>query len=64
MSGVTSQGHVSGVTYQVSCVMCHMSSFLTRWWSYLVEGLLSTGPNPSSFCFLVRYVGGGGGDNG
>ena len=23
--------------------------YLTRWWSYLVKGLLSTGPNPSSF---------------
>ena len=22
----------------------------TKWWSYLVEGLLSMGPTPSSFC--------------
>ena len=28
-----------------------------------MEGLLSTGPNQSSLCFLARY-GGGGGDNG
>ena len=46
-------------------VTCHMShvkiffftfflfflslNFLTKWWSQSVEGLLSTGPNPSSF---------------
>ena len=28
-------------------------SFGTKWWSYSVEGLLSTGPTPSSF-YIVR----------
>ena len=46
--------HVSCVTCHVSCVLCHMSHVtciffsLTKWWSLLVEGLLSTGPTPSS----------------
>ena len=42
--------HVSGVTCQVSHVRCHFffSFFLTKWWSFLGEGLLSTGPTPSS----------------
>ena len=38
----------------VSYVMCHVTLnifniylFLTMWWSYLLEGLLSTGPTPS-----------------
>ena len=44
--------HVSRVTCHMSRVTCHMSPFfffLTKWWSLLVEGLLSTGPTPSSF---------------
>ena len=48
--------HVSRVTCHVSRVTCHVSFFLllffffwTKWWSLLVEGLLSTGPTPSSF---------------
>ena len=46
--------HVSGVTCHVSCVTCYMSCvtcnfFLTKWWSLLVAGLLSTGLTPSSF---------------
>ena len=53
--------HASHVTCQVSHVMCRMSQdffisfnflhyffFLTICWSFLVEGLLSTGPTPSS----------------
>ena len=46
--------HVSHVTCHVSHVMCHMSQFFsfffTKWWSLSVEGLLSTGPTPSSLC--------------
>ena len=48
--------HVSRVTCHVSHVTCHMSHFLsfflffrTKWWSLSLEGLLSTGPTPSSF---------------
>ena len=53
------------VIYNVLCVMCHMScvkcrmshatchmlffSFQTKWWSLLVEGLLSAVPTLSSF---------------
>ena len=53
------------VTCHVSCVFCHMSRvtchispffllllFWTKWWSLLVEGLLSTGHTPSS---LLTY---------
>ena len=47
--------HVSRVTCHVSQDMCHMSIFYylsffprTKWWSLSVEGLLSTGPTPSS----------------
>ena len=65
VSGVTCQ--VSRVTCQVSCVtcqvsgvMCHVSFFFslfflwTKWLGYSVEGLLSTGPTPSSLyvCLL------------
>ena len=50
--------HTSRVTYHVSCVTCPMSCktfplyfyFLwTKWFSLLVDGLLSTGPTLSSF---------------
>ena len=43
--------HVSHVTCHMSHVMCHMSLlfFWTNLWSLSVEGLLSTGPTPSSF---------------
>ena len=63
MSHVTC--HMSRVMSHVSRVTCHMSLFfysfsLTKWWSFLVEGLLSTGPTPSSFqkkyCDLLFYV--------
>ena len=43
------------VTSHVSCVTCYLSTVFifffspTNWWNYLVEGLLSTWPNPSSF---------------
>ena len=42
--------HVSHVTCHLSHVTLFYSSFLfrTKWWSLLVEGLLSTGPTPSS----------------
>ena len=51
--------HMSRVTCHVSHVTCHMSRatchffffffFWTKRWSLSVEGLLSTGPTPSSF---------------
>ena len=46
--------HMSRVTCHMSCVTCHMSPFFlllfpTKWWSLSVEGMLSTGPTPSSF---------------
>ena len=44
--------HVSHVTCHVSHVMCHF--FWTKWWSLSVEGLLSTGPTPSSFEVLFQ----------
>ena len=59
LSGVTCQ--VSHVTCHVSCVMCHVlcvicNIFFTKWLSWLVEALLSTGPTPSSFqiFFLLK----------
>ena len=44
---------MSHVTCPMSHVTCHMSLFFllffwTKWWSLLVEGLVSTGPTPSS----------------
>ena len=55
MSHVTC--HMSHVTCHMSCVRCHVSHVTffwggggTKWWSSSVEGLLSTGPTPSS-CF-------------
>ena len=62
---------MSHVTFQVSHVMCHMShvtcqvshvtfccsSFLrTNWWSFSVEGMLSTGPTPSSLISIAPYM--------
>ena len=46
--------HVSRVTCHMSRVTCHnffyyLFFFWTKWWSLSVEGLLSTGPTPSSF---------------
>ena len=41
--------HRSHVMCQVSHVMCQVSLFLFKWWSLLVEGLLSIGPTLSSF---------------
>ena len=45
--------HMSGVRCQASGVKCHGSFnffnlFFTKWRNWLVEGLLTTGPNPSS----------------
>ena len=56
--------HMSCVTCHMSHVTCHMScvaiifSFLfrTKWWSLLVEGLLSTGSTPSSFLIYLRKM--------
>ena len=68
----TTPYHVSCVPCHISCVTCHLShvtcqvsrvTFIffffsfTKWYSSLVEGLLSTGPTPSSFrLFLIKYV--------
>ena len=55
--------HLSpSVTFHLSCVTCHESHVTchifhliffwgggTNWWSLFLEGLLSTGPTPSSF---------------
>ena len=44
--------HVSHFTCLMSHVTCHnfvLLFFWTKWWSLSVEGLLSTGPTPSSF---------------
>ena len=56
MSGDTC--HMSGVTCQVSDFSCQVSFFFffffssfffrKKWWSWSVEGLVSTGPTPSS----------------
>ena len=59
MSHVTC--HVSRVTYHVSHVTCHIShdpflSFWTMWWSLSMEGLLSTGPTPSSLLLTSTYL--------
>ena len=52
-------GHMSCVTCHVLPVTCHLSHVIflfvyplknwTKWWSWTVEGLLSTVPTPSSF---------------
>ena len=58
---------MSCVTCDMSCVTCHLSCHLscvtchtfflggagTKWWSLTVEGLLSTGPTPSSFTICL-----------
>ena len=37
-------------------VFCHMSFFSrTKWWSLSVEGLLSTGPTPSSLLSVLLF---------
>ena len=64
MSHVTC--HVSRVTTcHLSRVRCHMSHvffssyffFRIKWWSLSVEGLLSTGPTPSSFrCYTLSSI--------
>ena len=43
--------HVSGFRCHMSCVRCHMYFIFfpqTNWRNLLVDGLLSTGPTPSS----------------
>ena len=64
--------HLSPVTCHLSPVNCHLShvnfflhyykkkwhykKYWSKWWSLLVEGLLSTGPTPSSlFLFNSKY---------
>ena len=52
--------HMSHVTCHMSSVTCLMSQFLincfffTKLWSQSVEGLLSTGPTPSSFFWYAH----------
>ena len=54
--------HVSRATCHMSPVTCHLSHIYififsknwTKWWCWLVEGLLSTVPIPSSFCNAPR----------
>ena len=51
--------HVSRVTCHMSHVMCHMSHFFFFWtkcWSLSVEGLLLTGPTPSSFSYKGNHL--------
>ena len=53
--------HVSHVTCHVSHVTCHVLLvtfflFLTKLWSLSVEGLLSTGPTPSSFLMFWNIL--------
>jgi hypothetical protein len=47
--------HVSHVTCHVSHVIFFPSFFRTKWWSLSVEGLLSTGPTPSSFSYRCLH---------
>ena len=57
--------HMSHVTCYMSHVMCHVSHvmchtsyffFLTKWWTLLVEGLLSMGPTRSSLNrFFINF---------
>ena len=54
--------HMSRVmTCHVSRVTCNFFSFFlllffrTKWWSLLVEGLLSTGPTPSSLLTIYTF---------
>ena len=54
--------HMSCVMCHVSCVMCHVSCvicniyifFCTKWLSWLVEALLSTGPPRLVFRFFLN----------
>ena len=53
--------NMSHVTCRMAHVTCHMSRvtcnfFLTKWWSSSVEGLLSTGPTPSSLYRLYVTI--------
>ena len=56
VSGVRCQ--VSGVRCQVSGVMCQIYIFFggTKWLGWLVEGLLSTGPTPSSLFTIIAVT--------
>ena len=47
--------HMSNIPCHMSCVTCYF--FLqTKWWSLLVEGLLSTGPTQSSWwTFIILH---------
>ena len=63
--------YVSCVMCHVSHVMCHMSTYFftlffykekiifskncIKWWSWLVEGVLSTGHTPSRFCLCETW---------
>ena len=62
--------HMSRVMCHMSRVTCHMSRFFsrffllffffsffqTKWWSLSVEGLLSTGPTPSSLGWIHQII--------
>ena len=59
MSRVCVTCHMSHVTCHVSHVTCHLSNVTfffvrTKWWSLLVEGLLSIGPTTSSLISSTR----------
>ena len=52
---------VSGVMRHMSGVRCHMAGvgchfFIIKWWSLLLEGLLSVGPTPSSLKTHANYL--------
>ena len=52
--------HMSRVMCRMSCVLCHVScvacNLFTKCWSYLVEGLLSTGPTLSSLFLIAEKI--------
>ena len=56
--------HVSPVTCHMSRVTCHILFFLLLFYKknmeevvdLVVEGLLSTGPTPSSLVFFVQFL--------
>ena len=54
--------HMSRVTCHVSHVTCNVSHvilfnfFRTKWGSLSVEGLLSTGPTPSSLNKIYKFI--------
>ena len=49
---------VLGEIRRVLGEICHSAEVYKKWLSYSVEGLLLTGPIPSSFFFFSKVVGG------